>query len=169
MPYITIAELETDYGAREVLQLSDKNNTKVRDDVRLQSAIERASAQLDMALAKCYVLPLAMSDGSALAANVTFTLREWCGRIARFLLTDDARLGGTAESAPHETRARYLEVTKALNALDPTKAGGCLLLPGVRLLDTTVDAARNGADVIFGDSGRVFGRDPGDIAEQRFE
>ncbi len=169
MPYITIAQLEIDYGAREVLQLSDKANTKTRDDVRLQSAIDRASAQLDMALGKCYVLPLVMSDGSALATNLTFTLREWCGRITRFLLTDDARLGGTAETAPHETRARYLEVTKALNALDPTKAGGCLLLPGVKLLDSTADAARESPDVIFGDGGRVFGRDPNDIAEQRFE
>lgn len=168
MPYITIAQLELAYGAREVLQLSDKDGLKVRNDARLQDAIDRASAIMDMSLGKCYVLPLVMADGSALSATITAQLREWCGRITRFLLTDDARLGGTAETAPHETRARYNETTKLLNALDPTKAGGCVLLPGVMLLDTTVDAARNGSDVIFGDSGRVFGR-PDDIDEQRFE
>ncbi len=170
MPYITIAQLELAYGAREVLQLSDKDGLKVRNDARVQDAIDRAAAEIDLALARCYVLPLVMSDGSPLTTTVLMMLREWNARGARFLLSDDARQGGgiVGNQAPTEAHSRYFQSRKQLDALDPTKAGGCVLLPGVMLLDTTVDAARNGSDVIFGDSGRVFGR-PDDIDEQRFE
>lgn len=165
MSYTTIAQLEVDYGVREILQLSDKSNAKVRDDVRLQSRIEDATAMIDGALGRCYVLPLVMADGSALPPRITVLLREWCGRITRFLLTDDARLGGTADQAPHETRARYTEITKLLGGLDPSKKGGCVLLPGVKLLDTTVDAASAAPTVIFGDSGNVWGRSARDSAQ----
>ena len=120
---------------------------------------------LDADLGRCYALPLAMADGSALSGTVTMLLREWNGRYARFLLTDDARLGGTADSAPHETRARYVETRKRLEALNPAVRGGCALLPGVKLLDNTVDAASGEPTVIFGDSGNVFGRSVADAAE----
>lgn len=172
MTYTTIANLEEDYGAREILQLSDKTNAKVRDDVRIQARINAASATIDAALGKCYVLPLVMADGSALEPRITLLLREWCGRITRFLLTDDARLGGTADQAPHETRARYTEITKLLGGLDPSKKGGCVSLPGVKLLDTTVDAASAAPTVIFGDSGNVWGRsarDASEFADREFE
>jgi phage gp36-like protein len=165
MPYITIAQLEVDYGAREILQLSDKENLKVRNDTRVQSAIDRAAAMMDVSLGKCYTLPLTMANGSTLDATTAMLLREWNGRLARFLLTDDARLGGTAEQAPHETRARYIETKKQLDALDPSKKGGCMLLRGVKLRDDTVDAAAGAPTVIFGDSGAVFQRSPADSSE----
>lgn len=165
MPYTTIAYLEEDYGAREVLQLSDKAGAKVRDDARVQSAIDRGAAMMDAELGRCYALPLAMGDGSPLTAGLQMLLREWNGRYARFLLTDDARLGGSAEQAPHETRARYIETKKRLEALNPAVRGGCALLLGVRLLESTVDAASGAPTVIFGDSGRLFGRDVADSEE----
>lgn len=166
MAYITINELDQDYGAREITQLSVKDGSDVRDVGRVQSCIDRGASRLDALLSKCYVLPLVMADGSPLTPSVLMLLRDWNGCYARFLLTDDGRLGGSADSAPTETRARYLEIKKSLEALNPDKKGGCLLVPGVKLLDSTVDAASATPNVHFGDSGRVFGREA-DSAEFR--
>jgi phage gp36-like protein len=159
MPYITITQLLLHYPAREITQLSDRDNTGVRNDLVIQSVIDRASAMIDAALAKCYVLPLTPAEGTTLPSWITLWLEETCGRITRFLLTEDARLGGTADQAPHETRARYTEVMKQLTGLNPNAVGGCLLLAGAKLLPSTADAASEEPNVLFTDQGRVFGRD----------
>jgi phage gp36-like protein len=160
MAYITIAQLIVHYPEDEITQLSDRANTGVRVDPVIQSAIDRASAMIDANLSKCYALPLTGVNGAALPSWILIRLEEMCGRITRFLLTEDARLGGTAEQAPHETRARYIEEMKLLGGLNPNKVGGCLLLPGAKLLDSTADAANEAPNVLFTDQGRVFARDP---------
>lgn len=153
MAYVTIAQLNTHYGAREVLQLSDKSNAKTLDAARVQSAIDRAAALIDTALSRCYALPLAMADGSALAPHIAATLEEWNGRIARYLLTDDVRpLNEDAQMSAAEVR--YRDVRRTLAEMGPGLKGGCVYFNG--LIGASQPALESAVE--FGDEGSFFGR-----------
>lgn len=162
MAYITIAQLLVHYSENKIVQLSDKGNAGVRDDVVLQKAIDRATAIIDGALSKCYVLPLAMADGSALPSWMTMRLEEMCGRITLYTLAEDTM---EAISPKPAVQARYEEEMKTLGALDPGKRTGCAWLPGVALNPASVDGANDVPNVMFHDDGNTFGRNRRDNSE----
>ena len=131
-PYLAAAELRNFYGQAEIDQLADRDSDNAADPAPqwsvVDAAIERAAAELDSYLAKCYPLPLAPAAGfTAVQGHVAWLLAEWTGVIARYRLWDDVRLRASGEQKT-EARLRYEDLLKKLGGLDPCAKCGCELL-----------------------------------------
>jgi phage gp36-like protein len=59
MPYAVTADLETRFGAVEILQLADRDGSGVSDPGVVDAAIAAATVEIDGYLAVKYALPLA--------------------------------------------------------------------------------------------------------------
>ena len=126
MAYITPADLAVHYAALEIQQLADRDSDNVADPGVVQSAIDRAAAEIDSYLAQCYPLPLQPAAGAlAIDAWVLKMLEEWNGRIARYLLWDDTRRNSDGDTHKPEPRRRYEDM---LARMKDMVAGGCVLL-----------------------------------------
>ena len=156
MAYITPADLAVHYAALEIEQLADRDSDGVADAGVVQSAIDRAAAEIDSYLAQCYPLPLVPAAGVlAIDAWVLKMLEEWNGRIARYLLWDDTRRNSDGDTHKPEPRLRYEDIVKRLTGL---AAGGCVLL-GASVLKTRDTSQTPVAQMVMvGDRGRDFGR-----------
>jgi len=100
MPYATQADLETRYGATEVLQLADRNADDTADTGVIDAALADASHEIDGYLAVRYTLPL--SETPAL-------LTRLCCDIARYRLWSD--------DATDQIRQRYEDAVTLLTRL----------------------------------------------------
>jgi len=105
MPYATLQDLETRYGADEINQLTDRDNDGNNDPDVVDSALNSASSEMDSYLGVRYSTPI---------ATVSDNLNRVCCDIARFLLHDDA--------ATDEVEARYNRAIKWLQAIASGKA-----------------------------------------------
>lgn len=97
MSYATVANLETRFGAAEVLQLSDRDGNGTADAGVIQQALDDADALINGHLAARYQLPL---------ASVPPVLVQYACDIARFLLFKDA--------APEVVARRYQDALRFL-------------------------------------------------------
>lgn len=131
-PYLAPEELRNFYAQAEVDQLADRDGDNAPDggpvwDV-IEAAIQRAAAELDSYLARCYPLPLRAAAGFAeVQAHVAWQLAEWVGCIARYRLWEDVRIRAQGEQKT-EPRLRYEDLLKRLGMLDPNIKNGCILL-----------------------------------------
>ncbi|NOR69808.1 MAG: DUF1320 domain-containing protein [Methylomarinum sp.] len=83
MTYITKSQLIDTFDEAELIQLTDRDNLDVIDDVVLNQAITKATLRIDGYISPRYVLPLAqaMIDASSLT--------EMAGYIVRRILSKD--------------------------------------------------------------------------------
>ncbi len=130
-PYLAPPELRNFYAQAEIDQLADRDGDNAPDtdvfDV-IEAAIQRAAAELDSYLAKCYPLPLQPAEGLvAIQSHVAWLLAEWVGVIARYRLWEDVRIHQQGEQKT-EPRLRYEDLLKRLGGIDPCKSCGCDLL-----------------------------------------
>jgi phage gp36-like protein len=134
MSYIlTIAGLETHFGAEEVRQLSDRERLGERDDAVVQQALDRAEAVLESYCRARYILPL----------TVTGDLEEG-------LVADLARYFLYGNRATKEVEERYLAAVKTLRDI----AAGTVRLAAAALTGTSAA----GSPSFAGDT-PVMGRD----------
>lgn len=80
MPYATQADLETRFGAAEILQLSDRDGAGGADPGVVEAALAAAAVEIDGYLAVRYALPL---------AAVPDLVREIACDLARYRLWKD--------------------------------------------------------------------------------
>jgi phage gp36-like protein len=134
MSYIlNIAQLETRFGAREILEASDRERLGERDDTVVQAALDRAEGELEARCRGRYTLPLSPFGDFE---------QGLVGDIARYYLHENR--------APEEVETRY---AAAMAALDGIGNGGVHL--GAALV---TGGAAAGAPQFSGDT-PVMGRD----------
>jgi len=80
MPYITLSDMETRFGADELVKLADHNADGIPDSGVIAAAIKDAEALIDSRLAPRYVTPLAPPPA--------VIVRLACA-VARYCLYDD--------------------------------------------------------------------------------
>lgn len=102
MTYATPQDMIAQYGEAEVIQLSDRDMTGVRDDTVLEAALLQAGQEVDAYLSGRVTLPL--SPVPALVVMLT------CD-IARY------RLCGAAAQETEPVRVRYRDAVKLLNTI----------------------------------------------------
>ena len=137
MAYAVYADALAQFGPRELIALSDRDMTGAADQVLIDAALERASAEIDSYLAGRYALPLAV---------VPSVLPTFCCDIMRYRLT------GAHCVCTEEIRDRF---TDARRWLERVAAGQVGL--GV---DSATGGAPDTADniVAFFAQPTVFGR-----------
>lgn len=121
MAYATQADLVTRFGSAELAQLTDPVAGAQPDAGVIARALADADAQIDLALAKRYALPL---------AAVPAVLVRIAADIARYLLWNDR--------ATDQVRARYKD---ACGLLDRIAAGDVQLGDAAALTASTAAAA----------------------------
>lgn len=97
---LTIAQLETRFGAREILEASDREGLGERDDAVAQAAIDRAEAVLEAHCRGRYTLPLSTT-----------------GALEQGLVADIARYYLHENRAPEEVEGRYKSAMNTLGAI----------------------------------------------------
>lgn len=100
MTYATQADLETRFGAAEILQLADRDGDDLADSGVVAGALAEADAEIDAHLAGRYALPL---------ASVPAILTRLACDIARYRLMADNPL--------EEARKRYEDARRLLESL----------------------------------------------------
>lgn len=100
MPYATPADLDTRFGAAELLQLADRDGDGIADAGVIAGALAEADAEIDAYLAVKYPLPL---------ATVPPILVRLACDIARYRLW--------ADRASEEVRKRYEDARHILGLL----------------------------------------------------
>mgnify|MGYP004701247163 CR=1 FL=1 len=100
MTYAVQADLETRFGAAEVLQLADRDGDEVADVGVVSGALAEAAAEIDAHLAGRYALPL---------ATVPPILVRLACDIARYRLA--------ADNPMEEVRKRYEDARRLLESL----------------------------------------------------
>jgi phage gp36-like protein len=136
MTYATQVDLETRYGADEILALADRGGNGVADSGVVSGAIATAEVEIDGYLAVKYSLPL---------ATVPVLVTQLACDIARYRLWKDR--------ASEQVRQGYEDAVDILKRL----AGG-----GMRLTDVAgTEAATDPATVSIVGPDRVFGRASG--------
>lgn len=99
MAYLTVAQLRTFIGEKELLRVADKDGDRVLDSEELaavEAAIDSASSDMDSRIGGKYTVPL--SDSA-----VTDIMRRHVARMAVFHLTDNTA------SVTKDIKARYEE------------------------------------------------------------
>ncbi len=132
MTYATQADLETRFGADEVLQLVDRDGDGEADEGVVAGALAEAAAEIDAYLAGRYPLPLATTPG---------VLARLACDIARYRLYIDV--------APEEVRKRYEDARRLLEGI----AAGRVSLG----LPAPAPAAEVGNLVVAAPGRKVFG------------
>ena len=157
MAYITPADLAVHYAALEIEQLADRDSDNVADPGVVQSAIDRAAAEIDSYLAQCYPLPLQPAAGVlAIDAWVLTMLEEWNGRIARYLLWDDTRRNSDGDTHKPEPRRRYEDMLTRMKGMVD---GGCVLLGNSVLKNRDTAQTPVAPMVLIGDHGSDWRRE----------
>jgi phage gp36-like protein len=83
MSYCTEANLITQYGIDELIQLTDRTDSGLVDSAVVSAALDAADAEIDSYLAVRYTLPL---------ATVPAVVVQLAGVIARYRLHDDREI-----------------------------------------------------------------------------
>jgi len=118
MAYITLTDLQTRYGAGELIKLADRNGDNVPDQDVVDAAIVDAESVIDSHLAGGYVLPLNPVP--------SLIVRLACS-IARYHLYDD----NPAEKVREDYEAAKLTLHKiSTGELKLISEGGGLASPG---------------------------------------
>lgn len=134
MPYCTKQDLIDRFGLIELVNLTDRENTDVENDVVIEQAINDACAEMDGYLASRYTLPLTVAPT---------TLKPICCNIARYKLYD--------EQATEQVSKRYDAAIKFLFSV--SKGEISLGVDGLGAKATSTDFAQ------MQSAGSVFARD----------
>lgn len=102
MAYATPADMVSEFGEREVIALTDRDNLGYQDDVLLQGRLDKASAEIDTYLVGRYVVPL---------STVSPLITTYCCDIARY------RLSGAQVTEVDAVRNRYKDAIRFLEAV----------------------------------------------------
>jgi phage gp36-like protein len=136
MPYATLSDMIAEFGEREVVALTDRDNIGYIDTPLLEDRLDKASAEIDTYLVGRYAVPLSIVS----PLIVTYT----CD-IARY------RLSGAQVTEVDTVRNRYKDALRFLEAVRDGKIDlGADLAPAT-------DAATQNL-VFFTDGARVFSR-----------
>jgi len=127
MPYATLQDMATRFGAEELTQLTDRANVDAIDSAPVNAALADADAVIDGYLAQRYAVPVVPTPP---------LLRRLACDITRFLLR--------GEAASQAVRSAYEEALAQLRDLSAGRAA----LPGAA-------AAAPGATPAAGGAGRV--------------
>lgn len=100
MPYATAQDMEDQFGAREVLALTDRDNNGAVDTAALARALADADAAIDSYLAGRYTLPL---------RGVFPTLKRTACDLARYYLSGADVTEVEAVRNRYKDAIRYLE------------------------------------------------------------
>lgn len=140
MTYATSSDMTAQFGSREVVALTDRDDDGVIDAAVMASALAQASAEIDTYLVGRYTLPL---------ANTFPMLTIYCCDIARY------RLSGSDVAEVETTRNRYKDAIRFLESVrdGKTRLGA----------DTGGAAATEQARIAVVGSDRVF--DSGSLAD----
>lgn len=109
MPYATTQQMVSRFTLREVIALTDRNNTGAVDEVELGRALTDASGEIDAHLGRRYALPLT-AGGQPMSAPPQILIGLCCD-IARYRLT------GTEVQETEAIRARYKDAINVLKLL----------------------------------------------------
>ncbi|MDA8254180.1 MAG: DUF1320 family protein [Betaproteobacteria bacterium] len=134
MTYATQADLESRYGAEEVLQLADRDGDGVIDAGVIDQALRDADAEIDGYLGSRYQLPLATAP-----------------QIINVYACDIARYRLYASAATEEVRNRYQDALKFLRL---AAEGKVMIGPSA---NGAAPLSAGSAEMQSG--GRVFGRE----------
>lgn len=115
MIYATLADLTAQFGDREVLALTDRNNDGVADAAIVAMALQRASNTIDAYLSARYPLPLTV---------VPDQLVDICCDIARY------KLSGAEVTEVDTVRTRYKDALKTLELIRDGKINIGLTVAG---------------------------------------
>jgi phage gp36-like protein len=102
MPYATQSDMISEFGEREVIALTDRDNTGLLDAALLDDRLEKASGEIDSYLVGRYSIPL-----SAVSPLIT----TYCCDIARY------RLSGAQVAEVEAVRNRYKDAIRFLEAV----------------------------------------------------
>ncbi|MDP2786609.1 MAG: DUF1320 domain-containing protein [Pseudomonadota bacterium] len=102
MTYATLTTLNAQFGAREVVALTDRDMDGVPDQAVLDDALAAADSLIDSYIGRRYALPL---------ADVPKLLVTLAGTLVRYQLSG----AGVTETDP--TRDRYRDAIKLLEAI----------------------------------------------------
>lgn len=116
MTYATLSDLVAQFGDREVLALTDRNDDGVADSALVASALQRASDTIDSYLSSRYPLPLTV---------VPSQLVDICCDIARY------KLCGAEVTETEPVRLRYKDALKMLEQIRDGKIDIGLTVAGV--------------------------------------
>lgn len=111
MPYITPAGLIARYGERELIQLTDRDNSGAIVAAVLELAITDACAEIDSYLAQRMALPLAPEPAAVLERHAAI--------LTRAALTIDAAADHPALVARAATLAWLRDVARGVASLGP--------------------------------------------------
>lgn len=120
MSYATLTDLMAQFGDREVIALTDRNNDGVADAALVESALQRASDTMDAYLAARYALPL---------ASIPRQLVDVCCDIARY------KLCGAEVTETEAVRLRYKDALKTLELIRDGKLDVGLTVAGQPVAD----------------------------------
>ena len=140
--YATIADLELAYGAAFILKLSDRDNTRQRNDAALDTVLTRATSLANSYIDKKYRVPLASPPDFLVSAVID---------VAVYMQARD-RTTGT-----DEMRRRYDDAMKLFAQV----AKGDITLAGndpAQSPDTGMDGASGSNDVFVISRERFFTR-----------
>ncbi len=141
--YATIADLELAFGAAFILKLSDRDNTRQRNDAVLNAVLTRATSLANSYIDKKYSVPLAIPPDFLVSAVID---------VAVYQQSRD-RMTGT-----EEMRKRYDDAVKLFEKI----AKGDITLAGnepAQNPDTGMDGASGSNDVFVISRKRYFNRD----------
>jgi len=133
MTYATQADLETRFGAAEILQLADRDGDGSADSGVVAGALAEASAEIDAYLAGRYPLPLAPTPG--------VLVRLACD-IARYRLYTDV--------VPEAVRKRYEDARRLLEGIAAGRVSLGLPAPPAALAVGNLALAAPGRKVFGG-------------------
>lgn len=97
MPLATLQHMVERFGEREMIALTDRDNTGGIDEAVLNSALNSAEVEINAYLAALYQLPF---------ASVPVIVRDFSCDVARY------RLCGSEVTETEEVRARYKDAIK---------------------------------------------------------
>ncbi len=106
MPYITQADLETRYGAKEVLQLADRDGDQVQDTGVIEAAIADAESVADSYLAERVTVPVSSPSNDL--------IKMICDIARRYLYTNQV---------PDNVKDNYNAAMKRLKAFADGRGG----------------------------------------------
>lgn len=145
MPYASQADMVFRFTEREVIAITDRENTGDIDAAQLAAALDGASAEIDSHLGRRYALPL--STGGVPLVTAPKILVGLCCDIARYRLT------GTEVQETEAIRDRYKDAIAVLQKL----ADGKVVFGESIDLQSSSNSNAAGASVKSNERCREFG------------
>ena len=119
--YATVDQLVRQFGQREVIALSDRENTGEMDETVLGDALDNASSEIDSYLASRYAMPL---------NPVPKMLSSLCGDIARYrLCSGETRMTEEIEKRYKAATDFLKQVASGVAVLGTSAAGEAVPQP----------------------------------------